>query len=126
MTEKEILDKAMEIWPTVYKYDHETKLNKADLNKVMSAYQKLVLLDLEDAGRHYDVAYYFINNVFNTTELDLATVKKYIKFFDGMKRIDWDDVHATDTDFEIQRKNYNTLKEAGIKWNMIYLAEDEF
>lgn len=127
LTEKEIVKKALEIWHgVVYNYRDGKKLNKADLNKVMSAYQKLVLLDLEDAGRHYDVAYYFINNVFGTTELDLATVKKYIKFFDGIKRVDFEDIKAYDADLEIERKNWNTVKEAGITLKMYYLAEDEF
>ena len=50
MTENEIVKKACEIWHgVVYNYRDGKKLNKADLNKVMSAYQKLVLLDLEDA-----------------------------------------------------------------------------
>ena len=127
MTEKEIVKKALEIWHgVVYNYRDGKKLNKADLNKVMSAYQKLVLLDLEDAGRHYDVAYYFMDNVFGTTELDLATVKKYIKFFDGIKRVNFEEIKTYNSDLEIERKNWNTVKEAGITLKMYYLAEDEF
>ena len=127
MTEMEIVNKALEIWATTRKFDHKNKkLNKAELTKLMNAYQKLVLLDPKAAARAYDVAYYFLNNVFGTTELDLATVKKYIKFFDGIKRVDFEDIKAYDADLEIERKNWNTVKEAGITLKMYYLAEDEF
>lgn len=116
MTEMEIVNKALEIWATTRKFDHKgKKLNKAELTKLMSAYQKLVLLDTEDAGRAYDVTYYFINNVFNTTELDVETVKKYNKLFNQINKFNFKQFDCYDLDREMWKKNTNTVKSAGIK-----------
>lgn len=116
MTEMEIVKKALEIWATTRKFDHKgKKLNKAELTKLMNAYQKLVLLDTEDAGRAYDVAYYFINNVFNTTELDVETVKKYNKLFNQINKFNFKQFDCYDLNREMWKKNTNTVKAAGIK-----------
>ena len=120
--EMEIVNKALEIWATTRKFDHKgKKLNKAELTKLMNAYQKLVMLEPQNVGRAYDVAYYFYNNVFNTTELTAETVKKYNKLFDKIKDFEYQYIDCYDFNFKLQKQNLKTVREAGIKFNIYFL-----
>ena len=109
----------MEVWSVARKFFNEKKKNKADLNKALSALQKLYLV--EDDGsdcRRWDVDCYFVNYIWNTTVIDVETVKKFNKFFEAIKVLDEDKAFhcnfVDEVNFDVIAQNKKNVKKAGI------------
>ena len=108
----------MEVWSVARKFFNEKKKSKTDLNKALTALQKLYLVDDElTNGRRWDVDCYFTNYIWNTTVIDVETVKKFNKFFEAIKRLDEDDhfrCFGVKVNFDILDQNKKNVKKAGI------------
>lgn len=109
----------MEVWSVARKFFNDKKKSKTDLNKALAALQKLYLIDdeLTDA-RRWDVDCYFVSYIWNTTVIDVETVKKFNKFFEAIKLLAEDEIwrigFADEYNEDIVMQNKKNVKTAGI------------